>query len=68
MTSPVPEPAFLTLVGAGRRLGLSARTVRRYIDAGLLPARLVNEHPRVRSVDLARFVERAPRVAPRGTP
>jgi excisionase family DNA binding protein len=54
--APDPSPALLTVNDAAKRLGCHPKTIRRRIDAGLLPA--VREQGRVmiRTDDLDRYI------------
>lgn len=51
------EPHLLTLAGAGAVLAVSARTVRRLIDAGDLPPVRIGRSLRVRSIDVRAYID-----------
>lgn len=51
---------ILTQVEAARLLGVSARTVRRLVQRGVLrPVRLAGMRPRIRYADLLQLLEQA---------
>lgn len=57
----VSDAADVVLLGydeAGRRLGVSPRTVRRLVSSGDLPSVLVGRSRRVRVSDIADYIER----------
>ncbi len=64
MTSPLRRQAdqyavdeWLSTSEAAKRLGMTARTIYSFIDAGSLPAYRFGRVIRIREVDLAAFIE-----------
>lgn len=53
---PPPVPALVTVAGAAKMLGVSARTVRRRIDDGTLPAVVEHGRTMVRADELRAYV------------
>jgi excisionase family DNA binding protein len=51
------EPAAVTIVDAGRYLGVSADTVRRLVRSGALPHARIGNSIRIRRADLDNYLE-----------
>jgi hypothetical protein len=62
MSFPARDLRVFSFAKAAEELGTSPRTISRYVATRGLPAVLIGGRPHVRARDLARFVERAPRV------
>jgi excisionase family DNA binding protein len=59
-----PEVVWLGTQEAARRLGITARTLRRLIDAGTVPAYRIGRVIRLQQADLERYLDTC-RIAPR---
>ena len=64
MASRSPEPVWMGTPEAARRLGVTLRTLRRFIEDGRLPAYKMGRVIRVQQADLDAFVD-ASRIQPR---
>ncbi len=53
----VVQPAAVSIVGAGRYLGVSADTVRRLIRAGAIPHARIGNSIRIRLADLDDYLQ-----------
>lgn len=54
-----PEIEWLSTQGAARRLGITPRTLYRFIDQGELPAYRMGRVIRVKASDIEAFIEQA---------
>ncbi|MGO8920871.1 MAG: helix-turn-helix domain-containing protein [Stellaceae bacterium] len=52
-------PRFLSIEGVAQLLGVSTKTVRRWIDDKLLPAHRLGRQLRISEPDLAAFIARS---------
>ena len=59
-TEPAPDSLLVTLDGAARMLSVSRMTVRRLIQAGKLPARVMGRKVMIVRQEIIRYVESLP--------